>query len=98
MRQNSTIGIILIAAGALLAMKFLGLGHLINWAVSLIFPLILIGSGYMVLRNGNRTIGTIIGFVGVIFLLFKLHGLIMLFLAVGLVVWGVSMFRNRRYH
>ena len=53
MRKNSTIGIILIAAGALLAMKFLGLGHLINWAVSLIFPLILIGLGMMGWRNGN---------------------------------------------
>ncbi|SDS22249.1 hypothetical protein SAMN05444162_0995 [Paenibacillaceae bacterium GAS479] len=96
MKKNSTVGMILIAAGVLVAMKFLGLGHLISWVVSLVFPLILLGLGYIGWKNGNRIIGGVIAGVGAIMLLGKLSGLIMLLLAVGLIVWGVSKIKDNR--
>ncbi|MGU3474002.1 LiaF transmembrane domain-containing protein [Paenibacillus sp. D51F] len=98
MKRNSTVGIILVVAGALLAMKFLGLGHLISWAVSLIFPLIVLGLGVIGWRNGNRIVGGVLLFVGAIWLLGKLTPLIMLLFAVGLIVWGVSLFKGKRIH
>jgi lia operon protein LiaI len=72
------------------------LGSLISWAVSLIFPLILLGLGYIGWRNGNRIVGAVLVFVGAVWLLGKLSGLIMLLLAVGLIIWGVSTFKGKR--
>ncbi|MGN7456556.1 LiaF transmembrane domain-containing protein [Paenibacillus pasadenensis] len=96
MKKNSTVGLVLIAAGVLVAMKFLGLGHLISWVVSLLFPLILIGLGYIGWRNGNKLIGGILAFIGVIILLGKLSGLFLLLLAIGLIAWGVSKLKEGR--
>ncbi|MCM3749735.1 hypothetical protein M3223_20490 [Paenibacillus pasadenensis] len=96
MKKNSTLGLILIAAGVLVAMKFLGLGHVIGWLVSLLFPVILLGLGYIGWRNGNRLIGGILAFIGAIMLLGKLSGLILALLAIGLIVWGVAKIKDNR--
>ncbi|AJY73819.1 LiaF transmembrane domain-containing protein [Paenibacillus beijingensis] len=96
MNRNTGFGALLIVVGALIAMKFLGLGHLFGWIFGLLFPVILIGLGVVGWRNGSKVIGTVLAVIGALMLLAKLSGLIMLLLAVGLIVWGVSKIKGQR--
>ena len=93
MNNKTVVGIILVIVGAWMALKIVGitLGPILGF----LFPLILIGLGVLGLKNGSKTIGSILLVVGAIILLGKLSGLIFFLLAVGLIVWGVSMFKGK---
>ncbi|SFS44639.1 hypothetical protein [Paenibacillus sp. BC26] len=94
MNGKSALGAILVVIGALIVMKFVGIN--LNWIIGLIMPFILIGLGVVGIRNNSKIIGGILIVVGAILLISKLAGLFALLLAVGLIVWGVSLFKKRR--
>ncbi|MBP3965937.1 LiaF transmembrane domain-containing protein [Paenibacillus lignilyticus] len=94
MNGKSALGAILVVIGALIVMKFVGIN--LNWIIGLIMPFILIGLGVVGIRNNSKIIGGILIVVGAILLMSKLAGLFALLLAVGLIVWGVSLFKKRR--
>ncbi|MEK3882044.1 hypothetical protein [Paenibacillus sp. PL2-23] len=94
MNGKSALGALLIVIGALAVLNIFNIN--LGWIFGLLFPLILIGFGVMGWRNGKKTIGGILIAVGSIALLGKLGGIIMLLLAVGLIVFGVSMFKKGR--
>ncbi|SDW49243.1 hypothetical protein [Paenibacillus sp. CF384] len=94
MNGKSALGAILVVIGALIVMKFIGIN--LGWIISLLMPFILIGLGVVGIRNNSKIIGGILIVVGAIMLIGKLAGLFALLLAVGLIVWGVSLFKNRR--
>ncbi|REE87520.1 hypothetical protein A8990_109166 [Paenibacillus taihuensis] len=93
MNGRNALGAILVVIGALMVMKFVGI-HL-GWIFSLLMPFILIGLGAVGIRNNSKVIGGIMIVVGAIMLLGKLAGLIGLLIAIGVIVWGVSLFKNR---
>lgn len=66
--------------------------------IGFLIPFILVGFGILGWMNNKRLIGGILIGLGGIMLLGKLGGLLMLILAIGLVVAGVSLFKggNRR--
>lgn len=96
MNGKTAIGVLLIAAGALVVLRFIGIS--LGPILSFLFPLILIGLGYVGLKNGKTWIGTIMLGIGVIMLIGKLSGIIFLALAIGAIWLGISMFRNKRVY
>lgn len=93
---KNALGAILVVIGGLMVMKFIGI-HL-GWIIGILMPFILIGFGVVGIRNNSKVIGSILIVVGGLMLLPKLFGLISLLLAIALIVWGVSMFKNRGRH
>ncbi|WP_201755626.1 LiaF transmembrane domain-containing protein [Paenibacillus glycinis] len=91
---KNALGVILVVIGGLMVMKFIGI-HL-GWIIGILMPFILIGFGVVGIRNNSKVIGSILIVVGGLMLLPKLFGLISLLLAIALIVWGVSMFKNRQ--
>lgn len=91
---KTALGIVLIVVGASIVLKFLGftLGPIFGY----LFPIILIGLGYIGLRNGKNWIGVILIAIGAILLLGKLSSLIFLVLAIAAIVIGVTMIRGRK--
>ncbi len=96
MNGKSALGVLLIIVGGLAALNFLNIdfGRIIGFLI----PFILVGFGILGWMNNKRLIGGILIGLGGIMLLGKLGGLLMLILAIGLVVAGVSLFKggNRR--
>lgn len=96
MSRNTVMGVLFIGVGALIALKFLSLGHLFGWLFGLLFPVILIGLGVIGWKNGSKVIGTVLAVVGAMMLLAKMSGLIMILIAAGLIVLGVSKLKGQR--
>lgn len=94
MNGKNALGAILVVIGALMIMNFIGI-HL-GWIISLLMPFILIGLGAVGLRNNSKVIGGILIVVGAIMLLGQMGKIIGLLIAVGVIVWGFSLFKNRR--
>ncbi|BBH24710.1 hypothetical protein Back11_60550 [Paenibacillus baekrokdamisoli] len=94
MNGKSALGALLVVVGGLMVMNFLGI-HL-GWLIGLVMPFIFIGLGAIGLKNNSKVIGGILVAVGAIMLLGKLAGIIALLLAIGLILWGVSMFKGQR--
>jgi len=93
MNNKSVLSILLIIAGGWILLKLLGvtLGPIVGFLFSLLLPLILIGLGFVGMKNGKTLIGGIMLAVGALMLLGKvLHALFPL-LVIGLIVWGVYM-------
>lgn len=92
MNGKSALGVLLIIVGGLAALNFLNIdfGRIIGFLV----PFILIGFGVLGWFNNKKVIGGILIVVGGIMLLGKLGGLLMLILAIGLVVAGISLFKG----
>ncbi|WP_308636051.1 LiaF transmembrane domain-containing protein [Paenibacillus silvisoli] len=93
MNGKSALGAILVVIGALMVMKFIGIN--LGWIIGLLMPFILIGLGVVGIKNDSKIIGGILIVVGAFMLIGKLAGLFALLLAIGLIVWGVSLFKNR---
>lgn len=96
MQRNSKSGlaIILIALGALILFDKIGFafGHLMGYLI----PLAMILFGYIGVRNGNKFFGWLLLIIGLIIMLGKLSGLIGLAIAVGMIVYGISLFKKDR--
>lgn len=100
--KEKNLAIILIAVGALMLLgKFVPfLGFITGTIMSYLIPVIMIAIGYYGIKRGNALFGYIILIIGVLYLLGKLAWIIGPLLAIGLIVFGISMLRGkgpRRY-
>ena len=93
MNTKTALGVILVALGVLVALKIFGItfGPIFGF----LFPIILIGLGYVGLKNGKNWIGFIMIAVGVIMLLVRLSGVFFLILAIAAIAAGISMIKGR---
>ncbi|MFC3342967.1 hypothetical protein [Paenibacillus abyssi] len=92
MNGKTFLSVVLIAVGGLIALKFIGLT--LGAIIGFLFPFILMGLGVVGIKNDKKLIGGILFGIGLVVLLGKLSGLIFFLLAVGMVIWGISMLRR----
>jgi predicted membrane protein len=95
MNGKSVLGALIVIAGSLMVMKIIGIN--LGWIISLLMPFILIGLGVVGVKNDKKVIGGILIVVGAFMLIGKLAGIIALLLAIGTILWGVSMFKRRKH-
>jgi predicted membrane protein len=95
MNGKSVLGALIVIAGSLMVMKIIGIN--LGWIISLLMPFILIGLGVVGVKNDKKVIGGILIVVGAFMLIGKLAGIIALLLAIGIILWGVSMFKRRKH-
>lgn len=94
MNGKTALGVLLIGVGALAVLNIFDIN--LGWIFGLLFPIILIGFGVLGWKNDKKIIGGILIAIGAMALLGKLGGIFMLLLAVGLIVFGVQMFKKGR--
>lgn len=95
MRINGKSGfaLFLIACGGLILLgRFGGLFH---GLFGLLFPFLLLGLGYLGIKNGRSLIGWTLIAIGFLVLLPKLTWLIGLLIAVGFIIYGFSLLTKR---
>ncbi|MCR2802265.1 LiaF transmembrane domain-containing protein [Paenibacillus soyae] len=92
MNGKTALGVLLIVIGGLAVLNIFNIN--LGWIFGLLFPLILIGFGVLGWKNDKKIIGGILIAIGAIALLGKLGGIFTLLLAVGLIVFGVQMFKK----
>jgi len=93
MNGKSALGAFLVVVGGLMVLKFIGIN--LGWIIGLLMPFILIGLGVVGVKNNSKTIGYILIVVGAFMLLPKIAGFLTLLVAIGVILWGVSMFKQR---
>lgn len=95
MNGKNALGVLLIVVGSIAVLNFIGInfGAIINF----LLPFILIGFGVLGWMNNKKWIGGILIAIGAIMLLGNLGGIIMLALAIGLIVAGVSLFKKNKH-
>ncbi|UUZ90345.1 hypothetical protein LJK87_30980 [Paenibacillus sp. P25] len=76
--------------------KLTGLHHFGHYIMGFLFPLAMIGLGYVGIKNGKSAIGWILILLGGLILIGKLSGVIAILIAIGLIVYGFSLFRKRQ--
>jgi len=94
MNGKKALGVLLVLVGGVIILNFLGI-HL-GGLIKLFMPIILIFLGAVGWYNNKKMLGGILIAIGAIMLLGKLSGLLVLLLAIGIVVWGVSLFKGDR--
>ncbi|ALS29583.1 hypothetical protein ABEV74_21625 [Paenibacillus cisolokensis] len=94
MNGKSALGAILVIIGGLIVLDFIGIS--LGSIIGFLFPFILIGLGILGWVNNSKIVGAVLTVVGVIMLFGKFAGFFMLLLAIGMIVWGISLFRNKR--
>ncbi|GGA48360.1 hypothetical protein [Paenibacillus physcomitrellae] len=102
MRNSGSKGLafILIVIGVLVITgKFIPLlSHVFGFFFGLIIAAAMIALGYYGIRRGNAVFGWIVLIIGVLVLLSKLAWLIVPAIGIGIVLYGISVFRNGRRH
>lgn len=93
--RNSGLALLLIFFGSLIILNKIGVhtGHLMGW----LFPVAMVGLGYLGIKNGRTAIGWILMGLGGIILLGKLSGFFAILIAIGLIVYGISMLRGKSW-
>lgn len=98
--KGKSLAIILIVVGAL--MLFGGflpfLGALTREIMGYLVPIAMIALGYYGVKRGNTLIGYIILVIGVLVLISKLAWLIGPLIAIGLIVFGIYMLKDKSNH
>ncbi|WP_028563156.1 LiaF transmembrane domain-containing protein [Paenibacillus pinihumi] len=94
MNNKTLLGVALVLLGGLFALKIIGVS--LAPLTSLFFPFILIGLGAVGLKNNKHFIGTAMIVVGVLMIMAKLHGIVLLVAAIALIAWGISMFNGNK--
>ncbi len=94
MNGKTAIGVVLVFLGAWMVLKMFGIS--LGPIFGFLFPLILIGLGYVGIKNGKNMIGGIMLAIGIIILLGKLSGIIFFLLAIGAVALGISLLRRSK--
>lgn len=90
---NKGLALFLIAMGALIILDKIGfgLGHLMGYLV----PAAIIVLGYIGIKNGSKFFGWVFFILGLLILLGKFSGIIGFIIAIGLIFYGVSLFKKR---
>lgn len=98
MNNKSLVGIIFIAIGVLLALKFLNI--MIGPIIAFLLPFILIVCGVIGLRNGRKVIGSIFLIIGLVMLLGNLGQVLTIVLAIVLIGIGIAFLngKSNRYY
>ncbi|MCU6790697.1 MULTISPECIES: hypothetical protein [Paenibacillus] len=93
LNRNSGLALALIAFGVMILLSKMGLhmGHIMSY----LFPVALIGLGYLGLRNDRTIIGLILIAIGSLVLIVKLSGVIAIIVAIGLIVYGISSLKRK---
>ncbi|XEC95590.1 hypothetical protein AB6A23_03180 [Paenibacillus tarimensis] len=94
MNGKTLITAILVILGGFLALKIIGVA--LGTIIFFLFPFILMGLGYIGMKNDKTFIGGILFAIGLIMLLSKLSGMIYLLAAIALIVWGVSLLMRKK--
>lgn len=95
---SKVIAFVLITLGVLFVLGKITpfLGHFFGYLFSLVIALAVIGLGYYGIRRGNALFGWIVLIIGVLFLLSKLMWLLIPVIGIGLILYGISKFKNNR--
>jgi predicted membrane protein len=96
MNNKIVFPLILIAFGILIIMSRFGI-HLIGPIMGYLVPIAMIALGYLGIRKGSK-FGWIIAGIGAIILLGKLAGWLVIILAIGLILYGLSMLKRSPRH
>ncbi|MNI86308.1 hypothetical protein D3C73_1433940 [compost metagenome] len=96
MKRGSGFAVLLIAFGVLIILNKFGI-HLLGPIMSYVVPIAMVGLGYLGIKNGSK-IGWIIAGLGAIILIGKLAGWMIILLAIGSIVYGISMLKSNRQH
>ncbi|SDE16299.1 hypothetical protein SAMN02799630_04868 [Paenibacillus sp. UNCCL117] len=94
MNKHTGIALLMIFFGVLILLNKMGIhtgGHLMSY----LFPIAMVGFGFLGLKNGKSVIGLILIGIGGLILLGKLSGLIGLLFAGGLIWYGISLIRKK---
>ncbi|MBD2847171.1 hypothetical protein IDH44_18380 [Paenibacillus sp. IB182496] len=89
MNGKTIMKTVLVIAGVYLVLKLLGIT--LGAVMSFLFPVLLIGIGWIGLKNKHSLIGVSLIVIGALLLIGKLSGLLVILGIVGLIVWGVSL-------
>jgi predicted membrane protein len=92
LNKNLGLPLILIAFGALIILNRFGI-HLLGPIMGYIVPIAMVALGYLGIKNGSK-FGWIIAGIGAIILLGKLAGWLVIVLAIGLILYGLSMLKK----
>jgi lia operon protein LiaI len=93
LNRHSGLALLLIMFGALILLNKFGIhtGHLMSY----LFPVAMIGLGWLGLKNGKTFIGFVLMAIGGLILLAKLSGLIAVAIAIGLIIYGFSLLKKK---
>ncbi|PZE21192.1 LiaF transmembrane domain-containing protein [Paenibacillus xerothermodurans] len=93
LNRQSGFALLLIMLGALILLNKFGVhtGYIMNY----LFPVALIGLGWVGVKNGKSFFGLIFMAIGGLILLAKLSGLIAIAFAIGLIIYGCCMLTKK---
>lgn len=91
--RSNGFALLLIGCGVLILLGKLGFG--LGGLMSYLFPLLLIGLGYIGVKQGRGFIGWMMIILGAVILLGKLSSIFGWLLAIGLILYGVSLLKDR---
>lgn len=93
MNRHNGLALLLILLGGLILLNKFGVhtGHVMGF----LFPAAMLGLGWLGLKNGKSFIGLVLMAIGGLILMVKLSGLIAIALAIGLIIYGVSLLKKR---
>lgn len=92
MSGKSILGVLLVVVGGIALLNFVGIHF--GAIFGFFLPFILIGFGVVGWMNNKKWIGGILAVIGGFMLLGKLGGILVLLLAIGLIVAGISLFKK----
>jgi hypothetical protein len=90
--RNTGWALFLIACGGLILLGKLGFG--LGSLMGILFPLAMIGLGYIGIRNGSKFFGWAVLVIGLLALLGKFSGLFAILIAAGLIGYGVTLLKR----
>lgn len=100
MRVNKGNGlalVLIVLGGLMLLGKFTPFfGHFLGLLISYLLPVAMIALGYYGVKRGNTVFGWIVLVLGALILIGKLSWLLGPLLAIGLIVFGIMMLKDRR--
>lgn len=96
MNRHTGLALLFILFGALILFGRLGMHHGGPHLMSFLFPIALVALGWLGIKNGRSMIGWVLLAIGTLALLAKLSGLIAIVLAVGFIIYGVSLLKRNR--
>jgi hypothetical protein len=93
MNRHTGLALLLILIGGFILLNKFGVhtGHLMGY----LFPAAMIGLGWLGVKNGKSFIGFVLIAIGGLTLMVKLSGLIAIVLAIGLILYGVSLLTKK---
>lgn len=93
LNRHSGLALLLIFFGALILLNKVGLD--VGDVMEYVFPIALVGLGWLGINNGRSVIGWILLVFGGVILIGKLSGFIAIAVAIGFICFGVSLLKKK---